>query len=138
MLDKDADVNAVENNGCVLVMDDQNMLHEVAEAMLEELGYQSMHAHDGVEAIEMYNSSLNSENPVDVLIMDLTIPGGMGGEEAIKSILALDPEARVIVCSGYSNSTVMSNYEKYGFKGTLSKPYDIDDLENTLVRILSE
>lgn len=131
-------VNIVKNKGCVLVMDDQDMLHEVAEAMLEELGYQSVHARNGTEAIEIFRQALDSENLIDALIMDLTIPGGMGGKEAIKEILSLDANANVIVCSGYSNDSVMSKFEDYGFKGALSKPYDIDELENTLGRILSE
>lgn len=129
-------INRVKAKGRVLVMDDQEMLHDVAEAMLEELGYQTVHAKDGTEAIQMYEQSLMANEPIDILIMDLTIPGGMGGKEAVKQVLAVDASAKVIVSSGYSNDSVMSKYQDYGFTGTLCKPYDIDELENTLNQVI--
>ncbi len=122
--------------GRILIMDDQEMLHEVAEAMLEELGFQTVHADDGIEAIEKYRQAKFGTEQIDLIIMDLTIPGGMGGKEAVQKILSLDADAKVIVCSGYSNDSVMSQYEEYGFKAALSKPYDLDDLEKTISKAL--
>jgi len=129
--------NQSKVKGRVMIMDDQEMLHEVAEAMLEELGYQTVHALDGAEAIEMYRDSALSNEPIDVVIMDLTIPGGMGGEEAVTGVLSIDEEAKVIVCSGYSNDSVMARFADYGFKGALSKPYNIDELDSMLSQMMA-
>lgn len=129
--------NDASSIGRVLVMDDQEMLFDVAEAMLEELGYFSVHAEDGLTALRIYEEALAANEPFNVIIMDLTIPGGMGGEEAVKEILSIDANAKAIVSSGYSNDSVMANFEDYGFKGALSKPYDLDELDNLLKQILS-
>ncbi len=131
-------INNAASKGCVLVMDDQEMLYEVAEAMLEELGYQAIHAEDGSTALRLYEEAMAANEPIDIIIMDLTIPGGMGGEEAVKEILSVDAKAKVIVSSGYSNDSVVANYENHGFKGALGKPYDIDTLDNLLNQILAQ
>ncbi|VAW51100.1 Sensor protein of zinc sigma-54-dependent two-component system [hydrothermal vent metagenome] len=123
--------------GRIMIMDDQEMLHEVAEAMLEELGYQTVHALDGIEAIEKYRERADGSEPIDVVIMDLTIPGGMGGEEAVQGVLSIDNDAKVIVCSGYSNDSVMARFSDYGFKGALSKPYNIDELDSMLNQMMT-
>jgi len=75
--------------------------------------------------------------PIDVVIMDLTIPGGMGGEEAVQGVLSIDDNAKVVVCSGYSNDSVMARFEDYGFKGALSKPYNIDELDSMLSQMMT-
>ncbi len=113
----------------VMVMDDDEMIREIAEAMLEELGYQVVHAVNGEEALQQYQQSKDKpEDKIDLIIMDLTILGGMGGKETIKAILAIDPDVLAIVSSGYSNDPVMANYLEYGFKAAVSKPYNIDEL----------
>lgn len=127
----------VSSKGRILIMDDQEMLHEVAEAMLEELGFQVVHADDGVEAVEKYRQAIMGTEQIDLVIMDLTIPGGMGGKDAVQEILSFDADAKVIVCSGYSNDSVMSQYDEYGFKGALSKPYNLDELEKTISKALA-
>ena len=106
--------------------------------MLEKMGFSVETAPGGKEAIEIYKQSLDAGQRFDVVIMDLTIPGGIGGKEAIKDILSIDPEARVIVSSGYANDPVMSDYAEYGFKGIAQKPYSLDQLLNVLSRILQE
>lgn len=131
------DLEKAHSKGRILIMDDQEMLHEVAEEMLEELGFQTVHADDGIEAIEKYRQAKTGGEQIDLIIMDLTIPGGMGGKEAVQKILSLDADAKVIVCSGYSNDSVMSQYEEYGFKAALSKPYDLDELEKTISKALT-
>ena len=121
-------------HGKILLMDDDRMIREIAEAMLEMLGYEAEFATDGAEAIEMHRKAMESEKPYDAVILDLTIPGGMGGKEAIKKLLELDPQLKAIVCSGYSEDPVMSNNREYGFKGVLPKPFNFD----TLGRVLNE
>ena len=134
--DNVVNINKSKVKGRVMIMDDQEMLHEVAEAMLEELGYQTVHALDGIEAIEKYRERSVGSEPIDVVIMDLTIPGGMGGEEAVQGVLSIDDNAKVIVCSGYSNDSVMARFADYGFKGALSKPYNIDELDSMLSQMM--
>ena len=85
----------------------------------------------------LYREAKESGHAFDVVIMDLTIPGGMGGKETIKKLLAYDPAAAAIVSSGYSNDPIMSNYEAYGFKGVIKKPYRIEDLSDALRDLFS-
>jgi CheY-like chemotaxis protein len=122
--------------GRILVMDDDKLLREMACDMLEMLGYESEFARDGAETIEMYRKATESEKPYDAVILDLTIPGGMGGEEAIKILLNMDPEVKAIVYSGYSDGEVMSNFRKYGFKGMMPKHFDLQTLGKVLNDVL--
>ena len=112
-----------EQTARILVMDDEDMICRLVEQMLGRSGFSVETASDGRQAIEMYKQALDVGEPFDVVIMDLTIPGGIGGKEAIKDILAMNPEARVIVSSGYANDPVMANYVKYGLQGIVAKPY---------------
>ena len=100
------------------------------------LGYKPDFAEDGVKACEKYQSSMAKKIKFNAVIMDLTIPGGMGGKETIKKILKIDPEAKVIVSSGYSNDPVMSDYKSYGFSGVVSKPFKMQELSAALHKIL--
>ena len=117
-------------------MDDDMMLREMAVDMLEMLGYEAELAKDGAEAIEMCRKAKESEKPYDAVILDLTIPGGMGGKEAVKKLLEIDPELKAIVFSGYSDSPVMSSYREYGFKGMMAKPFDFKTLSKVLNDVL--
>jgi len=121
-------------NGKILLMDDDDMILKVGSRMLKALEFEVVVAKDGEQAIELYMEALKTENPIDIVIMDLTIPCGMGGKDAIVKLNIIDPRVRAIVSSGYSNDPVMANYREYGFSGVVSKPYRIDDLE----RVLSE
>lgn len=114
--------------GRVLIMDDEEAVLEIASDMLEHIGYETGFARNGEEAVRDYVKAWEAGAPFDAVIMDLTIPGGMGGKEAVKRILAVDPDAKVIVSSGYSNDPVMANYLSYGFKGVVVKPYKTRDL----------
>ena len=133
----DAENRTVKGEGRILVMDDEEILRKVAERMLLELGYEAACARDGAEAIEMYKKTKCSEQAFDAVIMDLTIPGGMGGKETIKKLLQIDPKAIVVVSSGYSNDPIMSCYEKYGFQGVVTKPYRIEQLSCVMRDVLS-
>ncbi|HIJ90989.1 MAG: PAS domain-containing protein [Desulfobulbaceae bacterium] len=120
----------------ILIMDDDEVLRELARDMLSHLGHDVVVAQDGEEAIRLYGEALNSTAPFDLTIMDLTIPGGMGGEDAVKELLKINPEAKVIVSSGYSNDKIMANYKQYGFCAALVKPYQIKDLMKVMGEVL--
>lgn len=124
------------SNGRILVMDDEEIIQEVLSNMLEFLGYDVEIANDGVQAIERYEQAAQSGKSFDAVIMDLTIPNGVGGKEAIQDLLELDSEVRAIVSSGYSNDPVVMNYTEYGFKGAISKPFKIEELKKVLQELV--
>jgi len=119
-------------------MDDEEMLRTLTQMMLERLGYEVETVKDGVEAIETYKKHMNSGEPFDGVILDLTIKGGMGGAQAIKELIKIDPGVKAIVCSGYFNDPVLANYEEHGFRGAMAKPYQIADLESVLKKVLGQ
>jgi PAS domain S-box-containing protein len=123
-------------NGRILVMDDDELIRETVGVLLDMLGYQADVADDGDRALTMYRQAQESGTPYDAVIMDLTIPGGKGGKEAIQQLLAMDPHARAIVSSGYSTDAVMANYARHGFAGIVVKPYTIEELGAELQRVL--
>jgi CheY-like chemotaxis protein len=122
--------------GRILLMDDEEDVRQTTGDVLMRLGYTVEFAADGLRAIDLYQEARNTGSPFDAVIMDLTIPGGMGGNEALEKLLAIDPKARVIVSSGYLNDPVMTEYKKYGFSGVVPKPYRIHDLGNTLHAVI--
>ncbi len=127
-----------DHNGCsILVMDDEEIIRELAIGMLEEMGYQVTTCSDGTEAVRYYKAAQESGMPFSAVIMDLTIPGGMGGKEAAEEILAIDPAACLMVSSGYSNDPIMSDYSAYGFNGAIAKPYTLSELAHMLNSSLS-
>ena len=123
--------------GSVLLMDDDSIVRETAGVILNLLGYKVDFALDGNGALEMYKQAKNSNSPYDVVILDLTIRGGKGGKDTIKELLAIDPNAKAIVSSGYSNDAVLANYAVNGFAGIIVKPYTMDELGDELRRVLS-
>ncbi len=125
-------------SGKVLVMDDESMVREIAVAMLAQLGYTVETAVDGEQAIEKYVHAKEQGKPYSAVIMDLTIPGGMGGEQAIKALLKYDRHAKGIVSSGYSTDPVMANYKDYGFVAKVAKPYNLEILHNILGKVIAE
>jgi CheY-like chemotaxis protein len=121
--------------GRILVLEDDEMVKKTTAMMLSETGYETKFASDGKKAVEIYQKAMETGNPFDVVILDLTIPGGMGGEEAMKELRKINPDIKGIACSGYSNSSVMSNYKRYGFSGVLPKPYNTEKLIGVLSKI---
>lgn len=121
----------------ILVMDDEAIVQDIARDMLRTLGHEVLLASNGEEAISIFRQNYESGQALDLIIMDLTIPGGMGGQEAVQKILAIDPTARIIVSSGYSNDPVMANFQKYGFVGAIVKPYTLDEMAQEVAEILS-
>ena len=122
----------------VLVMDDEDIVCQVALGMLEHLGYEAEAFPDGESAVEAYRKAMERGRPFDLVIMDLTVPGGVGGAEATRMILEFDPSARAIVSSGYSENPVMSSYRTYGFKGVMEKPYTLGKLRDTVSTVLQD
>ena len=116
-------------------MDDEETIHRMVGRTLRGLGYDVESVYDGDEALRVYKAALETDNPFDVVIMDLTIPGGMGGKEAVSKLHEIDPQARVIVSSGYANDPVMANFADYGFASRVAKPVDIEELADTVKRV---
>jgi len=130
--------SVTSGSGRVLVMDDEEMVRDVAAGMLRTAGYDVMLASDGNEAVEAFADAFRSGRRFDAVIMDLTVPGGMGGEEAVRRMQAIDPGVRAIVSSGYSNNPVMSHFRDHGFRGVVIKPYTVEQLTATVHDVLTE
>lgn len=124
-------------SGAILVMDDEEMIRVMSAEMLDYLGYQVTTCMNGSEAVELYATAGQSGAPFSAVIMDLTIPGGMGGKETAEQILEGDPKACLIVSSGYSNDPIMSDYRSYGFAGAVAKPYSIKEFSSLLGSVLA-
>ena len=107
----------------VLVMDDDEVVRFVAGETLKRYGFEVEFANDGAQAVELYREHRQAGEPFAAVILDLNIPGGMGGEEAMKRLLEIDPDAKGYVSSGRTDDPVMMNYRSFGFSGTIEKPY---------------
>ena len=128
----------VPMRGHVLFMDDEESIRTMTQALLERIGLDVTVTADGLAAVQQFALARAGGQPFDVVIMDLTVPGGMGGAEAMQEILKLEPEARGIVSSGYSSDPVMANYRAHGFRAMVPKPYRIADFARTLRELLVE
>lgn len=125
-------------SGKILVMDDEEGLCDLAKQVLEGSGYSVDVANEGAQAIGMYKQSMDVDSPYDCLILDLTIPGGIGGKDVIGEILKINPEAKAIVSSGYADDPVMANYTEYGFKEVLLKPFTLGSMIEVVRSVLSK
>ena len=125
-------------SGKILVMDDEELIRKMLEKLLKRIGYEPEFAKDGAEAIEMYQKARKSGTPYNMVILDLIVPGGMGGKDTLSRLLELDQDIKAIVTSGYSEDPVLANYRDYGFKGRLPKPFDPHYLSSLLHRVLSD
>ncbi|RLB68709.1 MAG: hybrid sensor histidine kinase/response regulator, partial [Deltaproteobacteria bacterium] len=123
--------------GKILVMDDEEVVRETCGEMLIVMGHTVDYAANGQEALDKYQQALKVQQPFDLVIMDLTIPGGIGGKEAIQLLLEIDPKAKAIVSSGYSHDDVMANFRDYGFLGVVAKPYIMDSFSRVIQEILA-
>ena len=132
-----AATEAGEHNS-LLVMDDEEILRDLAADMLGDLGYRVQTCSNGDEAIALYAAARAAGTPFSAVIMDLTVPGGMGGKEAAQHILKIDPQARLVVSSGYSNDPVMADSARFGFCATIAKPYSMADVAGVLNRVLAD
>ncbi|MCI5122017.1 MAG: response regulator [Candidatus Electrothrix sp. AUS4] len=120
----------------IMVMDDDPMLRTLAQSQLSALGHEAVLVKDGAEAITTYQEMQDSERRIDLVILDLTIPGGMGGKETAQKLLQVDSEAKLIVASGYSNDPVMAEYKEYGFRAAVAKPFTLKELRKAIAAAL--
>ena len=127
----------VFGEGRILVMDDEEMIRKLAGELLTYLGYEVYFAQDGTEAVQCYKEALDSKNPFDAVILDLTVKGGMGGKEAIRELAKIDPRIVAIVSSGYCNDPGITDFAKYGFSGVVTKPYTMSELGEKLNQAIS-
>jgi CheY-like chemotaxis protein len=134
-LEEDGEV--IAGSGKILVMDDEPMVLNVLGKMLLTLGYEVEFAKDGMKAIELYTQAQDTGDPFITVILDLTVPGGMGGKDALASLRQIDPEVKAIVSSGYSDDPIMANFRSYGFAEVIVKPYKISELGKVLHRALN-
>jgi len=129
-------LNIKKSNARILVMDDDDTIRFGLEVLLTELGYDVVSATDGEAAVKAYSDGLDSGSPFDIVILDLTIPGGMGGKEAIEKLRSLDPDITAIVSSGYATDPIMADCKTYGFKSVLPKPFRPSDLRTAIAAAL--
>lgn len=122
----------------ILLMDDEESIRNVSGEMLTYFGYQVSLARNGQEAIKLYKEAKENGEAFDVVIMDLTIPGGLGGIETMAVLRQMDPDIKAIITSGYANDQVMSDYRKYGFSGVAIKPYKVNELNEVLVKVIDQ
>lgn len=122
----------------ILMMDDDETVRKIAKKLLTYLGCNVTFAKDGEEAILKYKKAIDNKDPFDLVILDLTVKGGLGGKETIERLLIIDKNIKAIVCSGYSNDPVLAEYKKHGFKGVVNKPFDIEDLRKEIIRVMKE
>ncbi|MGO9377945.1 MAG: PAS domain S-box protein [Dissulfurispiraceae bacterium] len=127
---------SIARKGKILIMDDDEDVRDIAGKILNHIGFDTVFAHDGEEVVRAYMDAINSGKPFDIVILDFTIQGGMGGKEAITRLLDIDPDVRAIVSSGYSNDPVMKEFAKYGFKGAIAKPFKIGELSETVSALI--
>lgn len=121
--------------GKILIMDDQESILRMVTRMLNRMGYEVTSAKEGNQAINIYREFYDAGQPFDLVILDLTIPGGMGGAKTIPELLKIDPKVKAVVSSGYSNAPIMANYEDYGFYDVVPKPYTKQELSDVLNKI---
>src|SRR5437879_2005803 len=119
---------ALPGTGRVLVVDDEDAIRDLVEFTLTRLGYKVSQAATALQGVEMYQEKLRVGKRFDVVILDLTLPGGMGGKEALKKLMEIDPTVNAIVSSGYATDATMSRYQDFGFRGVIAKPYEAAEL----------
>lgn len=130
--------DTLNGSGKILVMDDEESVRKITGEMLSFLGYETHFAKDGREALQIFANAHHAGSPFDLVMMDLTVPGGMGGKSTIKELQRLDPSVKAIVFSGYSDDPVMAQYESYGFKGIIKKPFTTEELSNVVYGVIHQ
>jgi CheY-like chemotaxis protein len=128
---------AAGNRGRILVMDDEHVVREVTGELLRSLGHEVVLADRGEAAVMQYRTAMAEGRPFDIVILDLTVRGGMGGAEAVKKLRELDPNVKAVMSSGYSDDAVTADYRRQGFTAFLKKPYKVEELQSTLNALLA-
>jgi CheY-like chemotaxis protein len=117
-------------------MDDEEAIRELLSEMLTILGYEALCTRDGAEAIAAYERARAAGRPFAAVILDIMVPGGLGGKEAMVHLRAIDPQVKAIISSGYATDPIITNFAQYGFSGVVTKPYTVAKLQHTLQRVL--
>ena len=136
VVEEQGKIELTVSSGNVLLMEDETLIAQSVVMGLEEFGFSAEYVLDGESAIESYRKARESDVPFDAVVLDLTVPGGMGGKETMDKLREMDPDVKAIVASGYSNDPVMSNFREYGFSSVLQKPYNIENLIRELKKII--
>ncbi len=132
-----ASAEPVHGTGRILVVDDEEAIRALMEFTLSHFGYEVVGAESALQGIECYREALLQSNRFDLVILDLTLPGGMGGKDALRKLIEIDPMVTAIVSSGYAMDATMSRYEDFGFRGVIAKPYEASELSRTVCEVLA-
>jgi len=135
---KSKEEEIIRGKGRILLMDDEEIVRTIAGEILRHIGYDVEFAINGEEAITAFKNSLDSGTRFDAVILDLTIPGGMGGKEAVKKLMEITPEVKAIASSGYHNDPIMANFREYGFKNVIPKPYKVSQLSELVYSVIAD
>jgi CheY-like chemotaxis protein len=128
----------MSGKGKVLFMDDEQIILDMTREVLKFLDYDVMFAKEGREAIDLYKKEMAAGAPFDVVILDLSVPSGLGGEETIKELRKIDPRVKSVVSSGYMDDPVVRDFSSHGFDERLTKPYKILDLKKILEQLMKK
>jgi CheY-like chemotaxis protein len=126
----------IAGTGRVLVVDDEEAIRALVEFTLSSLGYQVFEAETALDGVNLYREKLEAGERFDAVILDLTLPGGMGGKEALKRLIEIDPTVNAIVSSGYAMDSTMARYQDYGFRGVIAKPYEAAELGRVVHEVI--
>jgi PAS domain S-box-containing protein len=127
----------ISGTGRILIVDDEEAIRALVEFTLERLGYQVTQAESALEGVDIYRQKLEAGERFDAVILDLTLPGGMGGKEALKKLIEIDPTVNAIVSSGYAMDATMSRYQDFGFRGVIAKPYEAAELGKIVHEVIA-
>ncbi|MFZ1220740.1 MAG: CHASE3 domain-containing protein [Chthoniobacterales bacterium] len=127
----------ISGTGRILIVDDEEAIRALVEFTLERLGYVVTQAESALEGVDIYRQKLNEGERFDAVILDLTLPGGMGGKEALKKLIEIDPTVNAIVSSGYAMDATMSRYQDFGFRGVIAKPYEAAELGKIVHEVIA-
>jgi CheY-like chemotaxis protein len=128
--------NEPSSKGVILLMDDDEMLKDITSRMLRHLGYSVETAADGEGAVALYRARKEEGTPFDAVILDICIPGGMGGTETLQRLMEYDPSVRAIATTGFTTDRVMTSHREFGFREALPKPYGIGQLSNAIRNVI--
>jgi CheY-like chemotaxis protein len=128
----------MSGKGKVLLMDDEQIILDVTGEILTFLRYDVMTAKDGQTAVDLYKKEKAAGSPFDIVILDLSVPNGLGGKETIELLRNVDPEVKAVVSSGYTNDPVVQDFSRYGFRERLTKPYNIKEMKNLLENVIKK
>jgi len=129
---------ARHDEGRVLLLDDEELVLEIGKELLEYLGYSVTTVQNGEEAVVLYKQAMALKSPFDAVILDLAIPGSLGGKEVMRELMRIDPDVKAIISSGYLTDPIVADYREYGFADVLTKPYDSNELDQKLKKVIGK